>query len=139
MEDKDIKRRSRLIRVLILSDRLEDQSKALASFLNGTETVEVIGIAEDKQQALDLAGKDNFDYLLIAGYLKKEYNYEVIEDLQRRGKKFLTVQWSILDPLIAEFCRRYKIPLKFERTLPMAEFVIFLEEHRHDLLENNMI
>ncbi|MEL7658854.1 MAG: hypothetical protein AAGU75_23430, partial [Bacillota bacterium] len=77
----------------------------------------------------------SFDYLIIAGYLKSEYNYGVIAELQKQRKKFLPVQWAILDELIFTFCQRYKIPLKFERTLPMANFVSYLEQVKLEYLQ----
>jgi hypothetical protein len=66
--------------------------------------------------------------------LKNETNYRVIEELRKRHKRFLAVQWAIVDSLINIFCSRYKIHLKFERTLPMEQFVDFLRAHRNDPL-----
>ncbi len=118
------------IKVLILSDRLSDRAKELAEYLRLTKTIDVAGIAANRQQALNIAQDKSFDYLIIAGYLKDESSYEVISELQKQQKKFLTVQWAMLDSLITSFCRRYKIPLKFDRTLPMSELVDFLMANR---------
>ncbi len=120
------------IRVLIISDRLVDRAKVLADYFRRTGRIEVVGIAENKTQALGIARENTFDYLIIAGYLRVEYSYGVISELQKQEKKFLPVQWSMLDSLISLFCQRYKIPLKFERTRSMEEFVRFLEEHITD-------
>jgi hypothetical protein len=120
------------IRVLIISDRLVDRAKILADYFRRTGRIEVVGIAENKGQALSIARDHTFDYLIIAGYLRVEYSYGVISELQKQEKKFLPVQWSMLDSLISLFCQRYKIPLKFERTRSMEEFVAFLEEHISD-------
>ena len=117
-------------RVLIISDRLLDEAKVLAGYLRCTGLIDVVGIAKNKQQALSIAQKYAFDYLIIAGYLKIEYNYSVIAELQKQQKEFLPVQWAILDSLITTFCQRYKIPLRFERTLPMDDFVSFLNAHK---------
>lgn len=119
--------RNKKIKVLILSDRLLDEAKVLAGYLRCMEGIDVVGIAENRQQALKIAQKHVFDYLIIAGYLKVEYNYSVIAELQKQQKKFMPVQWAILDELIFTLCRRYNISLKFERTLPMADFVRYLE------------
>ena len=73
-------------------------------------------------------------YLIIAGYLKIEYNYSVIAELRRQNKAFIAVQWAIIESLINGFCQSYKIPLKFERTLPMADFVSFLDTHKNNPL-----
>lgn len=116
--------------VLIISDRLLDEAKVLAGYLRCTGLFDVVGIAKDKNQALSIAQKHAFDYLIIAGYLKIEYNYRVIAELQKQQKEFVPVQWAMLDPLITTFCQRYKIPLKFERTLPLDDFVSFLNEHK---------
>lgn len=119
------------IRVKIITDRLFRQADALADYFRHTGNIEVVGLAETKQQALSIAQEHDFDYLIIAGYLT-EYNYNVIAELQKKQKKFIPVQWAILDFLIAGFCRRYKIPLKFDRTLPMSDFTDFLIAHKND-------
>lgn len=122
--------RENKIHVLIISDRLLNQANALANYLCSTGSIHVIGLAENKQQALSIAKDHSFDYLVIVGYLKMEYTYNVIAELQKQQKEFLPVQWAILDSLIATFCQRYQIPLQFERTLPMADFVSFLNAHK---------
>ncbi|QOX63800.1 hypothetical protein FRZ06_10800 [Anoxybacterium hadale] len=122
------------IKVLIISDRLMDKARALAEFLSSIESFKVAGIASDGKQVMEFASNSDFDYLIIAGYLKNETNYRVIEDLRKRHKRFITVQWAMVDSLINIFCSRYKIPLKFERTLPMELFVDFLRAHRNDPL-----
>jgi hypothetical protein len=123
---------NKTIHVLIISDRLLNQANALAKYLSSTGCIHVVGLAENKQQALSIAKDHSFDYLIIVGYLKMEYTYEVIAELQKQQKEFLPVQWAILDSLIFTFCQRYKIPLKFERTLPITEFVSFLAAHKND-------
>lgn len=120
------------IKVLILSDRLTDRAKVLAEGLRGTGRVHVAGIAGDRRQALSIAKDHSFDYLIIAGYLKTERTYEVIAELKEKQKKFIPVHWALLDSLIAGFCQRYQIPLRFERTRPLEEFVDFLEAHKND-------
>ncbi len=134
--------KSQKIRVLIISDRLSDRAKALAEYLRRTDRIDVVGLAENKQQALNIARSSAFDYLIIAGYLKAECNYDIIAELQEQQKEFLPVHWAILDSLIVHFCLYYNIPLKFERTLPMADFVGFLDAHKNDPvpgLENRSI
>lgn len=116
------------IKVLILSDRLLKQAQGLAEYLVNLDGFEVVGISLDKDQTLELAGKADFDFLIIVGYLKMFHTYEVIEELKKQGKEFQTVQWAILDSLILELSKRYKIPLAFERTLPMEAFGDFLWE-----------
>ncbi len=130
--------RCKKIRVLIISDRLFDQAKALAEYLSRTERIDVVGLAVNKQQALRIAQDYSFEYLIIAGYLKAEFTYGVITELQKQQKRFLAVQWSMLDSLITEYCERYKIPLKFERTRLMADFVNFLESHVNDSIPTNL-
>jgi len=120
------------IRALIVSDRLFDQAKVLADYLRRTKRIEVAGLAKNKQQALEIAGEQSFDYLIVAGYLESEYTYDLISELQKQQRKFLTVQWSMLDSLITVLCQRYKIPLQFERTRSMEDFVRFLEAHKND-------
>lgn len=129
MRDDKCPSTGKKIRVLIVSDRLIDQAKRLEEYFRRTESIDVVGLAEDKQQALDVARNHSFDYLIIAGYLKAERTYSVIEELQKQQKKFLTVHWAILDALIFSFCQRYKIPLQFERSLPLEDFVGFLMDH----------
>jgi hypothetical protein len=119
------------IRVLIISDRLMDRARALADYLS-SESVDVVGLAQDRHQTMEIAQKSSFDYLIIAGYLKTQYTYGVIEELRKQRRSFLAVQWAMLDSLINGFCLSYKIPLKFERTLPLEEFVRFLKIHRND-------
>ncbi|HVI40989.1 MAG TPA: hypothetical protein VM577_10035 [Anaerovoracaceae bacterium] len=132
MEDSNYSFKSKKIRVLIISDRLLNQASAMAKYLSSTGSIDVVGLAENKQQALSIAHDHSFDYLIIVGYLKMEYTYEVIAELQKQQKEFLPVQWAILDSLIVTFCQRYKIPLKFERTLPITDFVSFLVAHKSD-------
>jgi len=126
---------SKKVKVLIISDRLQYQAKALADYLSGTGNIDVIGLAESRQQALTIAEDHHIDFLIIAGYLKSEYNYSVIAELQKQRKNFLPVQWAILDELIFLFCQRYNIALKFERTLPMADFVSYLEHVKLECLQ----
>lgn len=121
MKDKKIK-------VLILSDRLLDEAKVLAGYLRCTGRFDIVGIARNRREVLNIAQKHTFDYLIIAGYLKAESSYTVITELQSRQTEFLPVQWAILDELIFTLCRRYNISLKFDRTLPLADFVSYLEQ-----------
>lgn len=129
--------RENKIHILIISDRLLNQANALANYLCSTGSIHVIGLAENKQQALSIAKDHSFDYLVIVGYLKMEYTYNVIAELQKQQKEFIPVQWAILDTLINTFCQRYQIPLKFERTLPMADFVSFLNAHKSRIIHNS--
>jgi DNA-binding NarL/FixJ family response regulator len=115
------------IKVLILSDRLLDEAKVLAGYLRCTGKFEITGIARSRREVLSIAQKQAFDYLIIAGYLKAESGYAIISELQNQQRKFLPVQWAILDELIYTLCRRYSISLKFDRTLPLADFVSYLE------------
>lgn len=124
---------SSLIRVLIISDRLPERVNELEDYFKNKEKFEVAGIAEDKEEALSIARNHNFEYLIIAGYLKDERNYTLIEELKKMHKNFLTVQWSMIDSLIISFCIRYKIPLKFERTLPLDDFADFLMQHKKSI------
>ena len=128
--------KSNPIHVLIISDRLLNQAKSLAEYLHSTENFNVIGLAENENHALELAQNHSFDYLIIAGYLQAERTYHVIAELQKQEKEFLPVQWAMLDPLITTFCQRYGIPLKFERTLPMVDFVSFLNAHKNDSISH---
>ncbi len=132
MKDYNEPYKTEPIHVLIISDRLFDRAKSLAEYLRGTGNFKVIGLAENMQQAINLVQDCSFDYLIIAGYLKVERTYEVIAELQKQQKEFLTVQWAMIDSLITGFCQHYKIPLKFERTLPMPEFISFLNTHKND-------
>ena len=120
----------RPIQVLILSDRLIERAKTLADYLRSMERFHVVGLAENKQEALQLAEHKPLDCLIIAGYLQAEQNYRVIAELRRDHQELLPVQWATLDNLISIFCYEYEIPLKFERTLPMADFARFLSEHK---------
>ncbi len=138
MKEINYSLKSNQIRVLILSDRLLNEAKVLAGYLRCTGSIDVVGLAENKQQALRIAKYHSFDYLIIAGYLKREYTYGVIVELQQQQKEFLPVQWAILDSLINGFCQRYRISLKFERTRPMADFVSFLDAHKDDPIPSCM-
>lgn len=134
MKNNNDPNKSGQVSVLILSDRLLDKAKVLADYFRRTGSIHVVGLAENRQQALGIAQAHSFDYLIIAGYLKTEYTYGVIAELQKQRKDFLAVHWAMLDPLIAGFCRRYRIPLKFDRTLPMSDFVGFLHAHKNDVV-----
>lgn len=128
MKEEDL---SELTRVLIISDRLIDCAKALSNFLI-TAGISVVGVVENKQQVLKTTESQPIDYLIIAGYLNDTRNYEVIEELRHQYKPFIPIQWAILDSLITSYCFQYRIPLKFDRTLPLNDFVMFLEEHKED-------
>lgn len=131
MDNKNVST-SKTIRVLIISDRLMDQAKVLAQCLSSRDNIKVVGIAKNNKQVLNIAKHNCFDYLIIAGYLKDERTYGVITEVQNLNKKFLVVHWSMLDSLINRFCLLYKIPLKFERTLPVEDFISFLDAHNND-------
>ena len=121
------------IRILILSDRLPERLKELKDYFQEKEDFKVIGTGKNKEEVLEIAKNQDFEYLIIVGYLKNEKNYTVIEELEKMNKNFLTVQWSMIDSLIISFCLRYKIPLRFERTLPLDDFADFLMEHRNGI------
>ncbi len=116
------------MRVLIISDRLADRAKELSEYFCSVG-IQVVGLAETKEQALEMADQA-IDFLIIAGYLKNERSYKVIEEYRKQNKTFSVVHWAMLDSLISDLCTEYKIPLKFERTLPMSEFTMFLQQHR---------
>lgn len=118
-------------KVLIISDRLLDCAKALSNFLIAAG-IYVVGVVENKQQVLKTTESQSIDYLIIAGYLNDTKNYEVIEELRHQYKTFIPIQWAILDSLITSYCFQYRIPLKFDRTLPLDDFVEFLQEHKDD-------
>ena len=120
------------IRVLILSDRLLREAQSMAEYLDRLEHFEVMGIALNKQQTLELAEDGAFDFLIIAGYLRVFDSYEVIAELESMKKSFQTVHWAMLDSLIFEFCKQYQIFLTFDRTLPMEAFADFLWECKYD-------
>lgn len=117
------------IRVLIISDRLQNQAKCLSEQLSSLG-VDVVGAVENRQEALLAVQNRPIDYLIIAGYLKNKSNYEVILDLQKQGKDFMSVQWAIIDSLIIRLGYLYRIQLRFERRRPITEFVAFLREHK---------
>ncbi|ROR23958.1 hypothetical protein EDD66_11289 [Mobilisporobacter senegalensis] len=115
------------IRVLIISDRLIDQAKELSNYLNSVG-IHVIGLVQTKEQALELADQA-IDFLIVAGYLKNQQNYEIISEYRKRNKTFIALHWAMLDSLIYGYCAKYKIPLKFERTSPMSDFAAYLHKH----------
>ncbi|MFA9377842.1 MAG: hypothetical protein ACERKZ_13970 [Lachnotalea sp.] len=118
---------STTISVLILSDRLMFNAKKLADYLV-TAGIKVIALTTSKDQALKFSDQ-KIDFLIIVGYLKDSQNYGIIEEYRERNISCIAVHWAILDGLINMYCNKYKIPLQFDRTLPMADFVHFLEQH----------
>ncbi|EMS72631.1 hypothetical protein [Ruminiclostridium cellobioparum] len=114
--------------VLILSDRLLNYAQKLADYLTSVG-VQVAALVTSKEQALMFCD-ERIDFLIIAGYLKNQINYGVIKECGNRGFPAVAVHWAMLDDLISGYCRTYKIPLQFERTLPMDEFVLFLWQNR---------
>ncbi len=114
--------------VLILSDRLFDYAQRLANCL-ALAGIQVVALVTSKEQALMFCN-ERIDFLIIAGYLKDRNNYEVIKECKNRRLPAIAVQWAMLDALISDYCRTYKIPLQFERTLPIDKFILFLWQHR---------
>jgi len=114
--------------VLILSDRLMDNAQKLANYLT-TTGIQVVALTTSKEQALTFCN-ERVDFLIIAGYLKDRQNYGVIEECRSLRLPAIAVQWAMLDDLISDYCRTYKIPLRFERTLPMCDFALFLQRNR---------
>lgn len=98
------------IRTLIITDRLFEPANQLADYFTATGNIYVMGMASGKEEAIEIASKEDFDYLIIAGYLKNETNYRVIEELRKRHKRFLAVQWAIVDSLINAFCSVIRSP-----------------------------
>lgn len=111
-----------------MSDRLLDYAQKLADYLTSIG-VQVTALTTSKEQALMFCD-EQIDFLIIAGYLKDESNYRIIKECRSRRLPTIAVQWAMLDSLISDYCRKYEIPLRFERTLPMDEFVLFLWQHR---------
>lgn len=105
-----------------------DDAQKLADYL-ASAGIQVAALATSKEQALMFC-VERIDFLIIVGYLKDRNNYGVIEECRSRRLPTIAVQWAMLDALISDYCRTYKIPLRFERTLPMDEFVLFLWQHR---------
>lgn len=117
------------IRVLIVSDRLIDEAQKLANYL-AFSGFKVIALVTTKEQALEFCDQ-RMDFLIVAGYLENRQTYKVIEEYRNKKISFTPVHWAMLDDLIAIYCNKYKIPLQFERTLPMANFAAFLKKHRN--------
>lgn len=115
------------INVLILSDRLMDNAQKLSDYLI-LAGIQVIALTTTKEQALKFCN-EKIDFLIIVGYLRDSRNYGIIEELKVQKNSCIAVHWAILDGLIKIYCNQYKIPLQFDRTLPMADFVLFLEQH----------
>jgi hypothetical protein len=124
MKDSEI---STPIKILILSDRLIHQAQILSDYLISTG-FHVVALTKNKEQALIFCNQ-NINFLIIAGYLNDQQNYKVIEEYENRGIPITVVHWAMLDSLIADYCINYGIPLQFERTLPMSNFVLFLKRH----------
>lgn len=114
--------------VLILSDRLMNNAQKLADHLTSTG-IHVVALTTSKEQALRFCD-ERIDFLIIAGYLKDRQNYGIIEECRSRRLYAVPVIWAILDELISDHCSMYRIPFKFERTLPMCDFVLFLQRNR---------
>ncbi|WP_027399225.1 hypothetical protein [Anaerovorax odorimutans] len=128
--ESQIERNDDPISILIISDRLIDQAKKLADYLSSMG-VQIVALVSDKEKALSYLNQ-KFDFLVIVGYLKNRNSYEIIEESKKYKASFIAVHWAILDEIISKYCRIYKIPLLFERTLPMSEFLSFLKLHRND-------
>lgn len=105
-----------------------DRAKELANYLSSSG-VQVVALVTSKDQALAYSNQQ-IDFLVIVGYLKIKQNYEVIEEYRKRKIPFTAVHWAMLDSLITYYCNLYKIPLRFDRTLPMSDFLSFLVQHR---------
>lgn len=120
-----------LIEVLLLSDRLVNTAIVLSDQLrqNG---VSVLGVAQNKEELHTLMDAKEIGYIIIVGYLSDVKLYEELRDLREVNQRITTVQWAMLDSLISTYCCEYRIPLKFERTLPVESFVEFLEKHKDD-------
>ena len=73
-----------------------------ADYMKSIGNIYVMGLVGSKAEAIEIAKKVDFDYLIIAGYLKNETNYRVIEDLRKRHKRFLAVQWAKMTPYSLE-------------------------------------
>ena len=130
MKENSCPSENRKIRVLIISDRLTDEAKVLAGYLQCSGVIEVVGVARNRQQALGIAQENDFDYLIIAGYLRIEHNYGVIAELAKTAKG--VSDRSVGDARSADFNLLpdgMTIPLKFERTLPLEAFIRFLDAH----------
>jgi hypothetical protein len=123
------KENSATMTVLILSDRLMDNARKLSDYLTGVG-VKVIALAETKGEAMRFCD-ERINFLIIVGYLENKYNYGIIEEFKERKLSCIPVQWAILDGLIEIYCKQFRIPLQFDRTLPMSEFVKYLEENRY--------
>jgi hypothetical protein len=121
------KENSTTINVLILSDRLIDNAQKLSNYLT-LAGIQVIALTTTKEQALKFCN-EKIDFLIIVGYLEDRQNYGIIEEFKVQKNSCIAVQWAILDGLIKIYCNQYKIPLQFDRTLPMSDFVTFLEQN----------
>jgi len=120
------------INLLILSDRLIDCAKELENYIcSFSENINVLGIATNRLEVMQLAENMPVDYLIIAGYLKNIHSYDIVHELWEE-KSCISVHWAMLDTLIIKLCSKYKIPLMFDRTLPIADFITYLKAHKND-------
>ncbi|MEG6511335.1 hypothetical protein V6C32_05385 [Desulforamulus ruminis] len=118
--------------VIILSDRLMGEAKKLSSFIYScADNMNVLGIAANSQEVMQLAKNHFVDFLIIVGYLRDEKSYGVVQELYEQNKNYTPVHYAMLDSLIFDLCEQYNISLRFDRTLPKAEFIDYLEKYKN--------
>jgi len=120
--------------VLILTDRLQLIIDQLTEYLKEKTNIHVLDVVNDSEGVLRVSRENHIDFLIIAGFLRNEKTYEVLYELDKIQSNYLEVHWAMIDSLILDHGQTYHIRARFDRRLPMEEFVGFLEKAYRDVL-----
>lgn len=111
--------------ILILTDRLYDLGLGLKYYFYKYTNFNVIGVAANYNDAVEMTEKEEVDLLIVCGYQAYDLNYQVISML-RKQMHTNVVMWALLDGLIHSVCVQYNIKYQFSKFEPIQDFVAYL-------------
>jgi len=119
------------INVLLLTDRLFGCSKGLREYMqNSTDiTVDLAGSFDEAQMIIN---QKPVDFLIIVGYLEKNYNYEVIKAVKTLNEYVSVIIYAVLDDCIAHVCSSYSITYTYHRRKPIDDFIEYMRQCYED-------
>lgn len=119
--------------VLLISDRLLPLCLGLQYFFLSNTDFEVLGVASDYLEAMELCKDKKVDLLILGGYQKKAANYDIIRYLKvRDGTQ--AVMWALRDGLIDEVCAELQIKYVFNRFEPLDQFIRYIMSEIYKVL-----
>lgn len=113
------------IKVLLMTDRLQGCAKGLKEYFeNSTDiTVNLVDSCENNISATRLILDKHIDFLIVVGYLRNKYNYNVVDFFRRVNQYSNVILFAGLDSFIQYESAKYGIEYVCNRRNPVELLV----------------